>query len=541
MRSLLLVMTCSTLLLRLAAPAPVLAADGALPERLSAEVDRFSGGFDGVVLVARGDEILLERACGVRDSRTGAPTTPDTLFRIGSITKQLTAATVLALAQEGRVALDAPLSRYLPEYPRKHLVREGVEVTLEHLLRHTSGVVRAEKLPGVRARTWNAPIDARLFLDEVMRHPLSDVPGRTWRYSNTGYMLLGEVVRRVTGTTFEAALRERLLSPLGMRDTGIVPSPEQRARMARGRYPLAGWWVDSTEAFRLHEPNLNDVRTSGAAFSTARDLLRWSQQLLQPDRGPLTPESVAAMTTPGLEDYGYGVVITGEGERRRIWHNGAISPLGFSSELAVFPEQRWVVVVLSNDDHSRGAAARLRRNLVALLQGEPPAEPAQPAFRDRAKAAAIGAVFLFSRGDARLLVPVCLLAWWLAAALRKPRATRLEWIEATAAPAGLLSLSLALVFEGSARELWMWAGSAAFGAVGAALALRTRPAAWAGEGGASRRANKLAAAVLPVLVVAGVLGGSAGVARMLLAWGLTGVGLAWPSGSASARDVSPAG
>lgn len=449
-----------------------------LRERLAAEVDRFADRFDGVVLVARGSDVLVERALGLRDGRTDDPNRPDTLFRIGSLTKQLTAATVLTLVDEGHVALDAPVSRYLPDLPPACLERDGVSVTIEHLLRHQSGLVRAEKLPSFRDRMWSEAVTPAMFLSDLADTGPGFVPGTRYAYSNTGYMLLGEVVRRLTGGTYEAALRARVLDPLGMADTGIVPDAARQARMARGRFPIGPVRLDAAEAFALTTANLSDLRASGSAYSSARDLLRFSRIFLDPGAGPLRPATVAAMTTPGLDDYGFGVVIPeADGPWRQVWHNGALSPLGFSSELVVFPAQGFVVVVLSNEDYALETGKRLRKNLVAILKGEAPAQPLAPPATATLGAAAVGVLTLFQRGAARLAVFPLLLAWWLIAALRTRPRSRLDWIERTLAPLALATMALGLLPPDGAhamRAISVWGGAALLAGAGFFVGTRER-------------------------------------------------------------------
>ncbi|RJO66173.1 MAG: class A beta-lactamase-related serine hydrolase [Myxococcales bacterium] len=507
-----------TVALAVLASLDVSASDGAnsLRERLSREVDRFADRFDGVVLVAQGKEILVERALGVSDGRNGAANRPDTLFRIGSISKQMTAVTILVLAEEGKVELDASLSYYLPEYPRESLSRDGVEVTIEHLLHHTSGVVRAEKLAGFESKMWSEPIRPALFLSELSKQPLEFTPGTKYAYSNSGYMLLGEVVRRVTGDSFEAALRSRLLDPLGMTDTGIALDAERRARLARGRFPLGSLWLDGMDVFNLSDTNLSDLKSSGAVFSSARDLWRWTRLFRDPDSAPLRRASIKAMTTPGLEKYGYGVVVEGEGLWRQIWHNGAISPLGFSSELAIFPEQGFVVVVLSNDDYVLGTGQRLRKNLVAVLKDDPPAQKPEPGLKEQLTALGIGGLMFFKRGEPRLLVAPLALVWWLWAAMRRRPRSRLSWLEKTLSPLSFAALGLGVIADGAARSWIIWSGSAGLAVVGWLLASRIANEPWADKS-RLKHATGIGISVLLLLFVGKTLD-PVGIPRLLVAW-----------------------
>lgn len=350
------------------APPPTSAAPRAsLIDELHAEVARFHevGTFEGAALVAQGDEVLLAEAVGFSDRNHGAMNTPDTVFAAGSLSKQFTAAAILKLAQGGKLRLDDPLSRHLPEYPAHHLTRGGVPVTLDHLLHHTAALPDPDLSVDLMRARWHRPVSIADRINAAAIHPLRATPGQRFRYSNFGYDLLGEVARRASGSGLNDYLRNELLHPMGMFHTGFAVDSDDERRLARGSFRLLGRRLDAATLFNLTATPLSEAHASGGLRTTVGDLHRWTR--LYQGRGPLAAPWVETMLKPGLEDYGCGVSsIDLEGVRGH-WHNGALSPLGFTSELAYFPARQLTVAVLANVDLLEGnAAARLRTNLTRI-------------------------------------------------------------------------------------------------------------------------------------------------------------------------------
>lgn len=309
------------------------------------------GRFSGVVLVADEGRVVAEKAYGVADPKTGRATTLDTIFRVGSMSKSFTASAILALAEEGKLTLDDPLSKHLPAYSRENLVRDGVEVTLRHLLTHTSGVPSFETSEGFPSAAWRRPITHDEVVSAGSKRPLATTPGTVYAYSNTGYALLAMVVEVVSGKGYESFLRERFFAPLGMNDTGVVLSDAQKARMA------SGVAFDGERPFVLaDDPEFGDrdltlAFGSGALFSTARDLFLWDRALADnADKRVLSAASIDALFTPAKNNYALGWVVRTERGETLTWHNGALSPLGFSSSWLRVPARSRLVVQLANLD-----------------------------------------------------------------------------------------------------------------------------------------------------------------------------------------------
>lgn len=307
--------------------------------------------FMGAVLVARDGRVIFETACGLAQAEWGVPNTTATRFRIGSVTKQFTAAAFLRLAEQGRLSLDDPAGRHVEGLPPAW---EGM--TLRHLLNHTSGIPEFSKLPDYADRR-RGPLELEPSLRRLYAFPLESVPGEKFRYSNSGYILLTHILERVTGQTFAAFLREQFFEPLQLADTDVDANgaivPQRAAGYIRPQGRLA------------NAPFINmDIPLgAGALRSTTHDLWRWTEALM--DGRVVSADSVAAMTTPGLGDYGLGVVVKTRDGRRYIEHGGSIE--GFTAHLRYYPETRITIVVLANVNSP--APPRLADQLGEIAQG----------------------------------------------------------------------------------------------------------------------------------------------------------------------------
>ncbi|MEO0556986.1 MAG: serine hydrolase [Bacteroidota bacterium] len=351
------------------------------------------GLFNGTVLVADGGEVIYEKGFGHADMTWDIPNTPETRFRIASLTKQFTAALVLRLVEAGRLDLDAPISTYLPDYP----AAQAENVTLHHLLSHTGGVPEHTSRPDLNEimRQNYEPIDFLAFFAE---EPLDFEPGSQFAYSNSGYYLLGVIIETVTGRSYASALQEVLLDPLGLDATTYDPFPEIAPQMAHGYMPSGLNYVNA--------PYLDTSvpYAAGMLISTARDLFTWTEAL---HGGEVfdNAETLTRMTTPVLDDYAYGLGVSTlpfAGGVRAIAHSGGIP--GFSTMLIHFPEDDRTVVVLDNTQGSAGSHAR---SLAGLLYGQPVPPPRQPVGRavaERIESEGLDAAVAFYRslraGDA---------------------------------------------------------------------------------------------------------------------------------------------
>lgn len=310
--------------------------------------------FQGTVLVARDGATVLEKGYGPASLELAVPNTPATKFLIGSVTKQFTAAAILQLQEQGKLSVQDPISRHLPAWPRE----TGDRITIHHLLSHTSGLPNYTDDGVLMARrALEMPLDdlCASFRDK----PLDFEPGTSWAYSNSGYVVLGLIIEAVSGTSYEEYLREHLLGPAGMRDSGYAHHETIIPGRACGHVFRDGQWTNSTYIA------MSVPYAAGALYATAADLLRWDRAL----RGDklLSAASQAQMFTPVRDGYGYGQMIGERYGHREIMHGGGID--GFSAHLASYPDDRLTVVVLCNNEAVSASAVGF--SLAAIALGQP--------------------------------------------------------------------------------------------------------------------------------------------------------------------------
>ena len=290
------------------------------------------------VLVSRDGKVLYEKAVGLADLEHRTAATPATKFRIGSITKQFTAAAILRLAEKEKLSLDDPLSRFFPDFPG------GEKISLRRLLTHTSGLHSYTDKPGF-LQSVTAPIAPEKLIASFRDDPPDFAPGAGWHYCNSGYFLLGEIVAKASGQTLADYLREQFFAPLGMKDTGLFRNDAPPADSALG-YSFA-----SGKLTRALDWDMSWAGGAGALYSTVRDLHLWNEAVFGGHF--LSADSLKAAHTPtalprGVQgmQYGFGWCI---GELRgltMIDHSGGLN--GFQSYLVRFPAQRLTIAVLSN-------------------------------------------------------------------------------------------------------------------------------------------------------------------------------------------------
>ena len=296
--------------------------------------------FNGSVLVAENGKIIYKGAFGPANMEWNIPNTPDTRFRLGSITKQFTATVILQLVEQGKIKLDAKLSDYLPEYRKD----TGDKVTIHHLLTHTSGIPSYTSQPGFFENVSRNPYKVDEFVKKYASGDLEFAPGSKYTYNNSGYFLLGAIIERVTGKPYEQVLKANIFDPVGMTNTGydhhdtIIPKRASGYRKTPDSYTNAPY-LDMSIPY-----------AAGSLYSTVEDLYLWDQALYTDKL--LSAQSKALMYKPFLEDYGYGWVITKASFKQNdqpvqvISHNGGIN--GFASTIVRFPKEKHLIVMLDN-------------------------------------------------------------------------------------------------------------------------------------------------------------------------------------------------
>ena len=295
------------------------------------------------VAVARNGEMVLERSYGMAELEQGVANTPQTIFEAGSVSKQFTAAAVILLVLDGKVALDDDVRQYIPEVPDY-----GGLITLRHMMTHSSGLrdwgsVASISGWGREQRSHNHDH----VLDIVSRQTeLNFEPGSQYSYSNTGYNLLAIVVTRVSGMSFAEFSRTRIFEPLGMNDTQWRDDFERIVPRRSAAYDAL-----SDGSFRINRP-IEYVHGNGGLLTTVGDLVTWTQSLTD---GTLAgPEFVRMMQEPGslknsTSHYAGGLRIDEFEGVRTIRHNG--STAGYRAHLARYPDQELIVALLCNVDN----------------------------------------------------------------------------------------------------------------------------------------------------------------------------------------------
>lgn len=337
-------------------------------ERIEKLVDTYHriGKFNGSVLVAEKGKVIYRKGVGEADKSWNIPNTPDTRFRIGSVTKQFTATLILQLVDEGKLKLDGKISDYLPDYPKGI----GGRVTIHQLLSHSSGIPNYTDLPGFIDKHSRNSYKPEEFLATFSGLDLDFEPGSKWRYSNSGYFLLGVIIEKVTGKPYAQVLRERILDPLGLKNTGYDTYDEVLEKQATGYDRIAG---GTYRRAPFLDPSI--PYAAGMMYSTVEDLFKWDQALYG-EKVLRNATLRTAMFTPHIQGYGYGWRIGQENLGSRtvkiVEHGGAIP--GFLTGFRRMPEDRNTIVVMDNTsgDHVDDLVDGITR----ILYDQPAPEPA---------------------------------------------------------------------------------------------------------------------------------------------------------------------
>ena len=298
--------------------------------------ERTQTGLSGAVLVSRNGEVVVAKSFGLADREKNKAATLDTQFRLGSMNKMFTSVAILQLVQKGKLDLNAPLGKYLKDYPNQNVASK---VTIQHLLTHTGGTGDIFGPEFNRKR-----LELKTLSDYVTlygnREPEFE-PGSQFRYSNYGYLLLGAIIEAVAGQSYYDYVRENIFKPAGMNRTDSLPETEVVSDRAVGYMRRDGKLVPNTDTLPWRGTS------AGGGYSTVRDLHKFATALLNGTL--LKKETLAEATRPHKNNYGYGFSIQAGPGRPVSWGHGGGAP-GMNGELRVFPDSGWIVVALSNLD-----------------------------------------------------------------------------------------------------------------------------------------------------------------------------------------------
>lgn len=332
-------------------------ADSILTESFAAE------GPGAAVVVMDDGKVAYTAGRGLADVKANRPITPDTVFRLGSITKQFTAAVILQLAEEGKLSLSDPLSKFLPDYPKP-----GANATVAQLLNHTSGIQSYTGLPGWMSSGKPAQaVTTESLIAEFRDKPDEFAAGTKFSYNNSGYVLLGAIIEKVTNKPWHAVVEERIAKPLGLGTIRYGLAESSMPQMAAGYTETDGKQVPARP---IH---MSVPHAAGALVGSVGDLAKWAKAL---HGGKVvkseTYQQMIARTrlSDGEEvDYAYGLANGDVRGRRSIGHGGGI--FGFSTASLYVPGDDVFVAVFANSDDPESSPDMTAQRLAALAVGDP--------------------------------------------------------------------------------------------------------------------------------------------------------------------------
>jgi len=329
-----------------------------------------AGRFSGAVLAAKGDEVLLQKGYGLADRAWNIPNQPDTSILVGSVSKQFAAVLALQLVHEGKLDLHAPISAYLPDFPKD----KGDIITVHHLLCHSSGLPHYAGFSRIGVNIWeygSRHVPVADYVDLIGKLHLEFQPGEKHSYSSMGYIVLGYIIEKVSGRSFTDVMAERIAKPLKLTGTGFHYADRITPRLARG-YMLD--WQDGPQGLRMaysNEPyrDQSNKYCTGGVHSTVADMHRWALGLVN---HRLLPKALTdKMFTPQADNYGYGWSIDKDiwdlgPDTEVISHGGSLS--GYKASVAIINRGEYILAALGNS--SRSWSSRVVENLARLLHGK---------------------------------------------------------------------------------------------------------------------------------------------------------------------------
>ena len=332
-------------------------------KQISAKVDEYMDAavkverFSGSILVARNGSPVVSKGYGMANYEQSVPNTPQTVFRLASITKQFTAAAVMILQERGKLNTNHSVCKYFSDCPTV-----WQPMTIRHLLTQTSGIVSYTGLPELQTNPSIGESRTKM-LDLIKSKPLEFVPGEQMKYGNS-YFLLGLIIERASGKTYGEFLQENIFTPLGMKQSGY----DDIDRIAKNR--AAGYWWRGDSFVTTQSLSIFNTFAGGGLSSTTEDLLLWDKALYT--KKLLSRKSRDEMFAPFKElttgrGYAYGWYTTKRFDRQEVAHGGNLPD--FINYIARFPAERVTVIVLGNSGN--GSSGRIANDLSAIVFGAP--------------------------------------------------------------------------------------------------------------------------------------------------------------------------
>lgn len=317
--------------------------------------------FNGSVLVAENGEVIYKDGLGLANMEFDIPNEPDTKHRLGSITKQFTAMLILQLVEDGKLELDKPISKYLPDYKGP----AADSVTVHHLLNHSSGIPSYTSFPGFFEKQSRDPYTPGEFVKTFSDSTLQFTPGEKFVYNNSGYFLLGHIIEEISGKSYEEMLTENIFTPLGMDNSGFDHHADIIKKRASG-YERAGNGYRNAPYLDMSIPY-----AAGSLYSTVEDLYLWDRALYEEEllSEELKEQMFSAQIKDGDSYYGYGWAIRKMpiGKTKdsilTIAHGGGIN--GFNTLLIRIPKDQHLIVLLNNTGGTN--LGEMARSIISIL------------------------------------------------------------------------------------------------------------------------------------------------------------------------------
>ncbi|HEX8277943.1 MAG TPA: serine hydrolase, partial [Segetibacter sp.] len=312
------------------------------------------GIFNGSVLITKGGDILINKGYGFKNFETKTTNDPNTIFQIGSVTKQFTSTIILSLAEQGKLSLSDKLNKYFPDFPNAD------KVTIENLLSHTSGIYNYTNDTSFMAHDVEKAFNSQMLFAMIKNKALEFEPGSKFSYSNSGYLLLGYIIEKVTGKKYEQVVRQQIFTPLKMDHSGFDFTHLKNADKAIGYNAIT-----ATTATKSKIVDSSVSFSAGAIFSNLSDLYRWNQSLST--EKILKKGSIENAFKTRQSKYGLGWGIDTIEGRRIITHNGGID--GFLSHNTIIPADSISITILSNSLNAK--IGQISKDVFAILYNKP--------------------------------------------------------------------------------------------------------------------------------------------------------------------------
>jgi len=315
------------------------------------------------VVVMEQGKVILSEGYGIANLEWNIPISPDTVFRVGSITKQFTAAGIMLLQEQGKLSVSDSITEYLDDYPT-----HGHEITIEHLLTHTSGIMSYTNLPGyMEGGDIRRDVSTEELIEVFDDLPMEFAPGTSWNYNNSGYVLLGAIIEKVSGETYAEFIEKHITTPLGLANTSYENSNIVPRR-------AAGYFADGEDTYvNAAYLSMTQPHSAGSLISTVGDLAKWNDALVN---GELVSKDSYEQMTAGfrladgkLYPYGFGLGLGKLRGQAVIAHSGGIH--GFSAYGLWHPEKQVYVAVLTNANGYSPGPTTVGKKVAAAIIGDP--------------------------------------------------------------------------------------------------------------------------------------------------------------------------